>query len=84
MLALAGLAMALVPPLLNRFSATLVTGLVMAAAIVVDVVVREYGNPLLPLASGLLMIVLLFALNMAYGFFVDARGKRQITGLFGQ
>jgi adenylate cyclase len=30
------------------------------------------------------MIVLLFMLNMAYGFFVEARGRRQITGLFGQ
>jgi adenylate cyclase len=27
---------------------------------------------------------LLFTFNMAYGFFVEARGKRQITGLFGQ
>jgi adenylate cyclase len=30
------------------------------------------------------MIGLLFALNMSYGYFVEARGKRQITGLFGQ
>jgi len=30
------------------------------------------------------MILLLFMLNMAYGFFVEARGMRQITGLFGQ
>ncbi len=27
---------------------------------------------------------MLFTLNMAYGFFVEARGRRQITGLFGQ
>ena len=31
-----------------------------------------------------LMILLLFMLNMAYGFFIEARGMRQITGLFGQ
>jgi adenylate cyclase len=30
------------------------------------------------------MILLLFTLNMAYGFFIEARGMRQITGLFGQ
>jgi adenylate cyclase len=30
------------------------------------------------------MILVLFTLNMAYGFFVEARGIRQITGLFGQ
>ena len=27
---------------------------------------------------------MLFALNMAYGFFVEAAARRQITGLFGQ
>jgi adenylate cyclase len=30
------------------------------------------------------MILALFTLNMAYGFFIEARGMRQITGLFGQ
>ena len=39
---------------------------------------------MLPLASGVVMIVALFMLNMSYGFFVESRGKRQITGLFGQ
>src|SRR5690606_2209890 len=32
----------------------------------------------------LLMIAALFALNMSYGFFVEARAKRRITRLFGQ
>lgn len=38
----------------------------------------------LPIAATLLMIVSLFVLDMSYGFFVEARAKRQITGLFGQ
>src|SRR4029079_18986207 len=42
------------------------------------------GNTVLPLASGLVLISLLFALNMTYGYFVETRGQRQITGLFGQ
>src|SRR5204863_8633181 len=29
-------------------------------------------------------VLLLFTFNMAYGFLVEARGRRQITGLFGQ
>jgi adenylate cyclase len=37
----------------------------------------------LPLAIPLLMILSLFVLNMAYGFFVEARSKRAITGIFG-
>ncbi|MBL8513236.1 MAG: adenylate/guanylate cyclase domain-containing protein, partial [Betaproteobacteria bacterium] len=37
----------------------------------------------LPLALPLLMILALFVLNMAYGYFVEARSKRAITGIFG-
>lgn len=44
----------------------------------------SYAHIVLPIASLLITIVLLFTLNMAYGFFVEARGRRQITGLFGQ
>ena len=36
------------------------------------------------LASGVLMVLLLFGLNMSYGFFVESRAKRQIAGRFGQ
>jgi adenylate cyclase len=32
----------------------------------------------------LVLILLIFVFNMAYGFLVEARGRRQITGLFGQ
>ena len=44
----------------------------------------HYAHIVLPLASVLVMILALFTLNMAYGFFVEGRGRRQITGLFGQ
>ena len=37
----------------------------------------------LPLAMPLLMIGFLYLLNMTYGFFIEARSKRQITGIFG-
>jgi adenylate cyclase len=44
----------------------------------------QYANLVLPMASLLLMIGLIYLLNMSYGFFVESRGKRQLTGLFGQ
>jgi adenylate cyclase len=47
-------------------------------------VVFHYGNLVLPLASGMVMVLVLFTLNMAYGFFIEARGSRLIAGLFGQ
>jgi adenylate cyclase len=37
-----------------------------------------------PLASSLLLLAVLFTYNMAYGYFVEAQGKRSITRLFGQ
>jgi adenylate cyclase len=44
----------------------------------------HYGNILMPMANSLMMIALIFALDMSYGYFVESRTKRQITGLFGQ
>ncbi|HEX6590821.1 MAG TPA: adenylate/guanylate cyclase domain-containing protein [Moraxellaceae bacterium] len=38
----------------------------------------------LPLASPLLLLALLFTYTMAFGFFSETRGKRAITRLFGQ
>ncbi len=39
---------------------------------------------ILPLASPLLLIMLLFILHMTYGFFIESRGKRQLAHMFGQ
>jgi len=38
----------------------------------------------LPVASPVLLVVLLFALQMTYGFFIESRGKRQLAHLFGK
>ena len=38
----------------------------------------------LPIAAPVLLVILLFALQMTYGFFVESRGKRQLAHLFGQ
>jgi adenylate cyclase len=79
-----GLAMGLALPLLTPLTSTLATVLVLVIVLATNVAVFEYGNLVLPLASGLVMILVLFTLNMMYGFFIEARGMRQITGLFGQ
>jgi adenylate cyclase len=81
---LAGLVMALLLPLLGPFKATLTTLLVLILILAINLVVFHFGHVVLPIAAGLVMILLLFTFNMAYGFFVEARGKRQMTGLFGQ
>ena len=80
----AGLVMALLLPLLSPLRSLLVTVAVLVLVLFGNVIMFHYGHLVLPLASGLAMVALLFALNMTYGYFVETRGKRQITGLFGQ
>jgi adenylate cyclase len=84
LLLLSGLFMALLLPFLGPAVSTLVTTVSLLVVIATNVAVFHYGHLVLPLASGVTMIVALFMLNMAYGFFIEARGMRQITGLFGQ
>ena len=42
------------------------------------------ANMVLPLAASVLMAGTLYVMNMAYGYFVESRSKRQFTELFGQ
>ncbi len=84
LLTVVGLSLALVLPLLSPLWATVVTLAVLAASIALNIVVWNGANLVLPIASGLMMIGLMFLLNMSYGYFVETRGKRQLTGLFGQ
>ena len=84
LLLFSGIGMALLLPMVNPLRATVLTIVMLVAVFATNVLVWTEGNLVLPLASGLLMIAVLFALNMSYGFFVESRAKRQITGLFGQ
>ena len=84
LLLLAGVALTLLLPLLTPFKSMLVTALALVAVVGANLVVFHSGNLVLPLASGILLILVLFTFNMAYGFLVEARGTRLITGLFGQ
>ncbi len=84
LLLVSGVAMALLLPVVSPLRATVLTGVVLLLVFATNVMVWTEGNLILPLASGLLMIAVLFALNMSYGFFVESRAKRQISGLFGQ
>lgn len=84
LLLVAGVALALLLPLLAPLKSMLATALLLVAVTGTNLVVFHTGNLVLPLASGILMILVLFTFNMAYGFLVEARGTRLITGLFGQ
>ncbi len=84
MLLLMGLLLALLLPALNPFWATLLTLVMLSLVIASNLWAWQAGNLVLPLASPLLLISGIYALNMSYGFFVESRGKHQMEGLFGQ
>ena len=72
------LLMPLVSPLLAAASTLGITGLVLGGTML-----AWENHLILPLASPLLLIVLMFMLHMSYGFFIESRGKRQLANLFG-
>lgn len=65
-------------------TSTLAMLAVLTALIVVNLAMWEYENFVIPLAASLLFTVLLFVGHMVYGFFIESRGKRQLSNLFGQ
>lgn len=79
-----GLALTLWLPALSPLWASLVS----AAAVMLLLGIEHYiWNSLQivsPIATPLLLVFLIYILNMTYGFFVETRGKRQLTHLFGQ
>jgi adenylate cyclase len=84
LLLLAGVALSLLLPMLAPFKSMLVSAVGVLGVIGANLLIFHSGNLVLPLASGLILILVLFTFNMAYGFLVEARGTRLITGLFGQ
>ncbi|HEY8353622.1 MAG TPA: adenylate/guanylate cyclase domain-containing protein [Methylophilaceae bacterium] len=84
MLLLTGVLLALLLPALAPLWATAVATGVLVAYVAFNLIVWQYANLVLPLASGLVLISAIYVINMTYGFFVESRGKRQLAGLFGQ
>jgi len=77
-------ALSLLLPQLGPTVGILVSASVFAVTQGISLAAWHYGNILMPVANSLVMIALLFALNMSFGYFVESRTKRQITSLFGQ
>lgn len=78
-----GLLLSLLLPFLTPLKSTLVSLLTLACAIGINMWAWK-NNLVLPIAASVVMIPLIYILNMSYGFFIETRAKRKITGLFGQ
>ncbi|MCX7161743.1 MAG: adenylate/guanylate cyclase domain-containing protein [Betaproteobacteria bacterium] len=81
---LVGAVMVFLVPLLSPLRATLVGILMLLFLLSVNFSFWHAANFVLPLANGVIAILLLYAMNMSWGYFVESRTKRQLTGLFGQ
>jgi adenylate cyclase len=83
-LLLVGIALSVLLPLLTPIRAILVSVFVFAVSQGLSLAIWQYADAVMPAANSLVLVALLFILNMSYGYFVESRTKRQITGLFGQ
>lgn len=71
-------------PWLSPLRGSLLALAALASVVGLNLGVWTQANLVLPLASVLLCVLLLYVLNMAWGYFVESRSKRQFTELFGQ
>ena len=83
-LLLLGITLSVLLPTLSPVKAILASVLMFATTMGLSLATWHYGNILMPVANSLMMIALIFALDMSYGYFVESRTKRQITSLFGK
>ncbi len=58
------------------------SGLVLAM-IAINVWAYVHARVVLPLAAGVLTVIMAYILHMSYGFFLEARAKKQLASLFG-
>jgi adenylate cyclase len=79
-----GVTLAILIPLLSALWATVATAAGIALIALFNLAVWTRGDMALPLAASVAMTAVLYVMNMAYGYFVESRSKRQFTELFGQ
>ncbi len=84
LLVIGGIALALLIPMLSALWATMASVVGLGLIVALNLAIWTQADMVLPLASSVLMIAALYTMNMAYGYFVESRSKRQFTELFGQ
>jgi len=83
LLLIGGIAFAFLIPRLSALWATIVTAIGIALITGFNLMVWHFGL-VLPLAASLLIATTIYVLNMAYGYFVESRSKRQLADRFGE
>ncbi len=83
LVAFIGIPLAVLLPRTSALASTIILFVVVATVIGINLYAWKAHGYVLNVASPVLMVLLLYFLNMAYGFFMEARSRRLITGLFG-
>ncbi len=81
---LIGLLLTFILPVLSALHSTLAIAAALILLISGNLYAWTAAQIVLPIASPVLLVILLFIMQMSYGFFVESRGKRQLTQLFGK
>jgi adenylate cyclase len=84
LLVIGGVALALLIPMLSAAWATAAAAIGFLLIVGLNLFIWMKADMVLPLAASVLMTAFLYTMNMAYGYFVESRSKRQFTELFGQ
>ena len=81
---LLGIILAVLLPFLGPTMMTLLTTLILSAAVASTVWLWQVHGLDLPVSGPLLVVLMLYVLNIAFGFFTSSQQKEQIKGMFGQ
>jgi len=79
-----GIILTIILPMLSPTWSTISAVLTIGVILILDNYAWNHLMVIMPIASPLSLVVILYLMNMSYGFFVESRGKRQLTHLFGQ
>ncbi len=80
---LIGVPFAIALPRLSALMSTVAMATVAVLLVAIDLWAWQSQHFVLNIAAPLMMLALLYLLNMAWGFFMETRSRRLITGLFG-
>jgi adenylate cyclase len=83
MLLISGLLLSFLLPRLRLINSVLVSAGLLIGMVSLNMYLWN-GGIVLPLASSMLMIPAIYIFHASYGFLMESRSRRQITGLFGQ
>ncbi|MCB5190337.1 adenylate/guanylate cyclase domain-containing protein [Methylobacillus arboreus] len=83
LLLILGVWLACLLPRLSPLSSTILVAALLGLSVLANLMFWQAGF-VLPLASTLLLLVLVYMLNMSYGYFIESRSKRHLAQLFGQ